>query len=201
VVILTLIWQFANYMTLGFMGTYKLGELGMDIDTVTFINIAGQMGRFALSRPIGRYTDKRSYAKGITLGLTIVATSFFINIFTSPSCWWLVIVYTIIYNVAMAGIGQNLFNIVYNFVDEKLFVQASAIKNSIGGLCGFGASFLGGLIVKLVQGNAAEGTTAIVIGGMEIYAQQILSLISFLFAVGAIIFTRVVLEKQKTIAK
>jgi hypothetical protein len=55
--------------------------------------------------------------------------------------------------------------------------------------------------VKLVQGNAAEGTTAIVIGGMEIYAQQILSLISFLFAVGAIIFTRVVLEKQKTIAK
>lgn len=201
VVILTLIWQFANYMTLGFMGTYKLGELGMDIDTVTFINIAGQMGRFALSRPIGRYTDKRSYAKGITLGLTIVATSFFINIFTSPSCWWLVIVYTVIYNVAMAGIGQNLFNIVYNFVDEKLFVQASAIKNSIGGLCGFGASFLGGLIVKLVQGNAAEGTTAIVIGGMEIYAQQILSLISFLFAVGAIIFTRVFLEKQKTIAK
>lgn len=201
VVILTVIWQFAQYMTVGFLGTYKLGELGIDIETVQLINIAGQMGRFALSRPFGRYTDKHSYAKGISLGLTVVGISFLINIFTSPEYWWLIIPYTLLFNIAMAGIGQNLHNIIYNFVDEKLFVQASAIKNSIGGICGFVASFLGGMLVKVVQGNASAGTTAMTVFGMEIYAQQMLSLISFVGVVGAIIFTRIVLEKQKTIAK
>ena len=151
--------------------------------------------------PFGRYTDKHSYAKGISLGLTVVGISFLINIFTSPEYWWLIIPYTLLFNIAMAGIGQNLHNIIYNFVDEKLFVQASAIKNSIGGICGFVASFLGGMLVKVVQGNASAGTTAMTVFGMEVYAQQMLSLISFVGVVGAIIFTRIVLEKQKTIAK
>lgn len=195
VIILTVLWQCAHYMTLGAMGVYKQKELGMAVLLIQIINIAGQMGRFALSRPFGRYTDKRSYSKGLALGLTIAAAGYLVNIFTTPSLWWIVIIYTILNNVAMAGIGQNLFNIVYNFVDEKYFVQASAIKNSIGGVCGFLAALLAGVILEAVQGNGN------MVFGVHIYGQQILSLISFVFAVLAIVFTHTVLEKQKIIAK
>jgi predicted MFS family arabinose efflux permease len=201
VIFLTVLWDVARYTTIGFLGTYRIQELAFTLGTVRIINIAGNLGRIIFSRQFGVYSDKHSFAKGMELAMILYAIAFAFNVITTPSTRWLVIGYAIFFNIAMAGSNQNMFSITYSYVDSKYFVQASAIKNSIGGLCGFGASFLGGLIVKLVQGNAAEGTTAIVIGGMEIYAQQILSLISFLFAVGAIIFTRVVLEKQKTIAK
>lgn len=195
VLVLTALWQFANYMTLGFMGTYKQGELGLTVYAVQIINIAGQMARFALSRPFGRYTDKRSYSKGVALGMTVAAVGYLINIFTTPTLWWLVVVYTVVYNVALAGISANLFNIVYNFVDEKYFVQASAIKNSIGGVIGFGASLIGSKILSSVQAN---GNTVF---GIPLYGQQVLSLISFVFAVAAIIFAHVVLQKQKIVAR
>lgn len=195
VIILTVIWQSAYYMTLGFMGTYKLEELGMTVFVVQVINIAGQMARFAISRPFGRYTDKRSYAKGLALGMTVAAVAYLCNVFTTPSLWWFVIIFTVLSNAAMAGISQNLFNIVYNFVDEKYFVQASAIKNSIGGVCGFLASLVGGQILEAVQKN---GNTVF---GIPMYGQQLLSLISLVLAVAAILFTRLVLEKQKTIAR
>lgn len=195
VVILTVLWQCAHYMTLGAMGTYKQKELGMTVLAIQVINIAGQMARFALSRPFGRYTDKRSYSKGLALGLTVAAAGYLVNIFTTPSNWWLVIVYTILFNISQAGISQNLFNIVYNFVDEKYFVQASAIKNSIGGVCGFLIALVGSRILGAVQ---ASGNTVF---GMEIYGQQILSVISLVFAVLAILFTHLVLGKQKIIAR
>ena len=195
VVILTILWQSAHYMTLGFMGSYKQGELGMTVFWVQIINIAGQMARFAVSRPFGRYTDKRSYAKGITLGLAVAAVGFLINVFTSPELWWLVVVFTILNNMAMAGLSQNLLNIVYNFVDEKYFIQASAIKNSVGGICGFLVALLGGAILDAVQKNGN------VIFGITIYGQQLLSFFSLVLTVAAILFTRFILEKEKTIAR
>ena len=195
VVILTVLWQAAHYMTIGFMGSYKQSELGLTVYIVQIINIAGQMARFVISRPFGRYTDKRSYAKGITLGLSVAAVAFLINIFTTPETWWLVIVFTVLFNASMAGISQNLLNIIYNFVDEKYFVQASAIKNSIGGICGFLIALLGGALLDSVQ---ASGNNVF---GMTVYGQQILSAISFVILIIAILFTRCILEKQKTIAR
>ena len=195
VVILTSLWQCAHYMSCGAMGTYKQKELGLAIDLIQIINIAGQMGRFAISRPFGRYTDKRSYSKGIALGLTVAAVSFFVNIFITPELWWLVIVYTVLFNMSMAGISQNLYNIVYNFVDDKYFVQASAIKNSIGGVCGFVVALIGSRILEAIQAN---GNTVF---GIPMYGQQLLAAFSFIFSVAAILFTRLVLEKQKTISR
>lgn len=200
VIILTILWQSANYMAVGFMGTYKQGELGLDVFTIQLINIAGNFCRFAFSRPIGRYTDRHSYAKGLALGLSIVAAAYLLNVFTSPRLWYMVIAYTVIQSIGMAGINQNLLNIVYNFVDDRYFVQASAIKNSIGGVCGFVAALIGSKILTAVQ-EADPVLDGVKIFGAEIYGQQLLSAISLVLAVIAIIFTHTVLEKQKIIAK
>ena len=185
----------ALYMTNGFMGTYKLGELAITVAVVEAINIFAHLMRAAFSKPFARYADKRSYAKGITLGTTVFALAFLFNMFTTPGTWWLVIVYVVMYNVSCAGTSQNMLNIPYSYVDRKYFVEASAIKASISGICGFGASLIGSMILEAVQKN---GNTLF---GITVYGQQVLSAISFVIAVIGILFVKFVLEKQKIIAK
>jgi len=194
-VVVHIIWSVSVYMTVGFMGTYKTKELLLSVGTVQIINIAGCLLRACFSKPIAHYSDKHSYAEGIKLGMMIAACGYLLNIFTTPSHWWLVVAYTVIYNVSCAGTSQNLNNLTYSYVERKYFVQASAIKFSISGLCGFCASMLGSRILDAVQKN---GNTLF---GMTVYGQQILSAISLLIVLAGIVFVKFVMEKQKIIAK
>lgn len=191
VIVLTVLWDVARYFTVGFLGIFKTSDLMMSVFLVQLINIAAILVRFFISGPLGKYSDKKSYTKGFELGLCLAATAFFVNMFTSKSTWFLIIVYTILFNCSVAGTNQNSFNIVYSYVDSKYIVQAMAIKNCIGGLFGFGASILGGKILDVVQANNN------IVFGIHIYGQQLLSAISFVIALIAIIFTRRVIEKQK----
>ncbi|MBQ7338865.1 MAG: MFS transporter [Clostridia bacterium] len=195
VVILGTLIQASTYMTMGFMGVYKTKDLLLSVGAVQLINIAGCLARFLLTKPFAAYADKRSYVKGIRLGMIIALIAFVINMFTTPHLWWLVIIFTLVINVSYAGTAQNMMNIVYSYVDSKYFVEASAIKNSISGLCGFGASILGGLILDAVQANGNQ------LFGMTMYGQQLLSAISALILIGAILFSKLVLEKKPIIAK
>ena len=191
VIILTIIWEMGRYFTVGFMGIYKTKDLMMSVFLIQLVNIIGNFARALVSKPLGKYSDKTSYAKGMKLGLWIAAAAFFANIFTTQSSWYMIIIYVILYDCSMAATNQNSFNITYSYVESKYVPQAMAFKNSIGGLCGFIASLLGGRIVSVVQAN--ENT----IFGMHIYAQQILSAISCVIILGAILYTKKVVEKQE----
>ncbi len=186
VIILSCIWKSAQYMTVGFLGTFKTEDLLLTLGTVQIINIAGNLFRFALSKPFGQYSDKTSYARGMQLALCLEASAFFINMFTTRGTWWCIILFTILYNVSFAGTNQNSYNIVYSYVDENYFVEAMAIKNSIAGVVGFGASLIGARILSAVQ---ASDTV--------LCGQQVLSAISFVLLVTAILYLHFVVDKQK----
>lgn len=190
-VILTILWNMAMYFTVGFMGTFKTNDLMMSVFSVQVINIAANFARMLISKPMGRYSDKHSYAKGFKLGLYMAAVAFFINMFTTRSTWFLVVLYSILYSCCFAGTNQNSYNMTYSYVESKYITQAMAIKNSIGGICGFAASVLAGKILGHIQENDNQ------IFGMRIYAQQLLSAVSFVLVVIAIIFIKKVIEKQK----
>ncbi len=189
------LWNISVYMTVGFMGTYKTKELMLSVGLVQVINIVACLARAVFSKPIAHYADRRSYAKGIKLGMIIAAIGYLVNMFTTPSLWWLVILHTLLYHVSCAGTSQNLINLTYSYVDRKYFVQASAIKYSISGLCGFAASMVGSCILDAVQ------TSGNSIFGMTVYGQQILSLISLTITVISIMFVKFIMEKQTIIAK
>ena len=123
----------------------------------------------------------------------IAGVAFGINIFSAPGCIWPIVIYTILYAVSMAGLNANSMNIVYSYVDADYFVHATAIKNSIGGVCGFLATLVGSKVVEIIQnsGNMVFGQT--------IYAQQFLSVISFVITILCIIFVSVKLEKQEVL--
>ena len=190
-IILYSVWEIAKYVTVGFLGAYKIGDLGMAVGLVQIVNIISHGARFVISKPFGRYSDKKSYIKGIELALIIAAVGFAINIFTTPSTWFLIIFYSVLYNICQAGLTANFLNITYSYVDEKYFVQASAIKNSIGGVCGFCASLIAGLLVNHIQGN---GNALL---GLHVYAPQVLSAISLVLTVVCFVFAKLVVEKQK----
>ena len=189
VVMLMVLWDSSRYIVVGFLGTYKNMLYSMSV--VQIVNVVAQLGRAVFSKPFGRYTEKRTFAKGVELGMIIVAVAMLINIFTTPATAFLIIIYTLLYNIAMAGVSGNITNITYSYVDSTYFAEASAIKNSIGGLFGFGASLLGGKILATVQAN---GNTVF---GIPMYGQQLLSAISFVMLIITILFTHFVVSRQK----
>ena len=190
-IILYVLFQVGTYFTTGFVATYELTALALTVGATQIINIVGQGARFALSKPFGRYSDKRSFIKGIELALILAAVSFLAVAFTTPKTWVLIIFFVIIHNISAAGTSANFLNITYSYVDEKYFVQASAIKNSIGGVCGFLSSLAAGALVKYIQANGNS------LFGISVYAPQVLGLISAIIFVGAFIFAKLVVEKQK----
>ena len=197
VIVLQILWSVSIYTTTGFLGTYAINksELAFSVGAVQVIALVGNAGRFFVSRPFGKFSDKYSYAKGIELGLIIAALSFAVNIFTTPATRYLYVVYILLHSVCYAGISQNLYNITYNFVDSRYIAEAMAIKNCIGGICGFGASLLASRLLSHIQEN---GNTFF---GMDLYGQQVLSAISFVILVIAMLFTRFVIEKQRTMVQ
>ena len=105
----------------------------------------------------------------------------------------MVIVFTILYNVCMAGIYQNNLNMTYTYVEKKYFVQATAIKSAISGVCGFLSAIVAGEILDAVQKNGNK------VFGIEMRGQQLLSAIAFVITVILILFVHFVVEKQKKI--
>ncbi|MBQ9940064.1 MAG: MFS transporter [Clostridia bacterium] len=190
VIFLTILYDTARYFTIGFLGVYKYKELMMSALLVQIINIVAGLGRMSVSKAFGRFSDKYSFAKGFELGLWLLAAGFVVNVFTTPSSWYLIIIFTVLQTCSYAGTNANSFNITYSYIDSEYIVQAMAVKNSIGGLFGFGASILGGKILDAVQSN---GNTVF---GIHVYGQQVLSLISFVIVCVAILFVRKVIEKQ-----
>ena len=191
VVILTVIWDVGRYASIGFLGTFKTNDLLMSVGLVQVINMLSSLARFFVSIPFGKFSDRTSFATGIKVALIIIAMGFGFNMFTTPDSWWCIVVYTVCYSVGLAGLNQNMYNISYSYVPKEYFVQAMAIKNSIGGFIGFLATLLSSRFMEFIQ---ARGN---MIFGMHIYGQQILSGVSFVILIGGAIFVHKVIEKQK----
>ena len=191
VIILISLSQIGRYFTIGFLGVYKTKDLAMSLFLTQIIGNVACLVRVLVSKPMGRYSDKKSFAKGMKLGLWLVAASFFVCIFTTKSTWYLIIVHTVLYYCGLAGIVQNEVNILYSYVDAKYFAQALAIKNCIVGVLAFIASIAGGKILDVIQSN--ENT----VFGISAGGQQVLSVITVVITLIAILYNTKVIEKQK----
>ena len=100
--------------------------------------------------------------------------------------------YILILKLDVSSSYQNMINISYAYVDVRYFVQAAALKDCIAGVFGFLCALLSGRLLAFTQ---AGGNTLF---GIPVYAQQVQSALSMLFAVSAIIFAQATLARQKT---
>lgn len=192
VVLLTVIFDMSRYSILGFVGTYRISELAFSVGAVQIINLVGNACRFFASKPFGRFSDRFSYVKGVSLGMLLAAIGYALLVFTTPQTRYLVIVSCIFTHVSAAGTNQNLMNITYSYVDSRYFVQATAIKNSVGGICGFLSALLSARLLSYVQNGGNR------LFGIQVYGQQVLALIATVGLLLAVLFIHLTLGKQKT---
>ena len=189
-VALTALSEFSRFLVIGFMGTYKTEELGLSVGNVQLINVLASMGRFAVSKPFGKYSDRHSYAKGYLCGNLLTALSFVCGVFCAPAAKWLIVPCTMLYQMSFAGTNQNTFLLIYAFVESDDIMPALAVNSSIRGMSGFLASLIGGRVLASVQ---AAGSTVF---GRTLYGQQLLHALAFVLIVLALIYNRFVVARQ-----
>jgi len=191
VLIFMMLFKFSTYFTIGFLGIFKTKDLLLSTFVVQVINMVANLFRVAVSIPFGKFSDKYSFAKGFELALFIGLGAYLCLMFTTPSTWVLIIAFTVLHNISIAGTNQNSFNIMYSYVDSKYITQAMAISNCIGGTFGFIGSLIGGRILSYVQANGNS------IFGIPMYGQQFMAFVSAIFMIASLAVIHFGISKEK----
>ena len=188
-------WNIAHYSATPFYGAYQIKELGFSMTFVSVLSIAYSLVRVAASPLIGRYADKTSFSRMVSLCFSIAAAGFFINCFTVPENGS--VFYTLYYclsAVSMAGINSALTNLIYDCVRGEGRRSALAISSSLGGICGFGSTCLMSTVVAYIQRNGNR------LFGLSLYPAQFVSGVAFILTSCLVIYLCTVViptEKKK----
>lgn len=191
ILVAVICWNFFANISTPYFPVYLLQELN---STITFIALAGVMGnlfRFAISLPMGRYGDKHGFDRSVRLGFILAAASFFILIFWRPGNGQvLYLLFQLPYAGTMATLCGGLINILFQYVPAKDRVGAMGLYSALGGISAFAGSLAGGAILDKIQG---AGNTVL---GLPMYAQQFLSLISFVGLCVLVVYQKLVVERM-----
>ena len=192
VILVFVFWNIASYITTSFMGAYQLNDLGFTTGYSSIIIIVGSLLRAVFSRPIGKFADKFSFCKMLYICFGIEALAFLVASIVAPSNGtYMFVIYYILYCVGCAGVNSSIINLIYDYVDYEKRTSALALVNTASGFAGFFATLAVSPLVEHIQGNGNK------LFGLNVYAQQVLALISFVFVVLIIIYLVTVISKLK----
>ncbi len=194
VILIFALWNVANYMTTSFLGVYQTKELGFSTTFASVIIMCGSLARAALSYTFGRFADRFSFRKMLIVCFGIEAAAFGLNIFTVPSNGPVFFfIYYILFCVGMAGISSASINLLYDYVPQEQRISAFALQQSCSGLAGFLATLAVSPLVSKIQNSNNSFL------GIPIYAQQLLSLLSFSVICFIILYLIFVMRRVKRI--
>ena len=180
----------AMYVTTPFLGTYQIKELGFEMGFISILSILYSVTRAAASVPLGKLADRYSFFTMLNLAYGIMALSFLINCFTVPENGKvLYAVYYCVYAVSLAGTNQGNTNVIFEYTPLSVRACAIAIKGAVFGAVGFLSTLLVTPLVEYVQANG------LYLFGRSIYAQQLLSAISFAIMIVLLIYMNTVVRK------
>ncbi len=188
-ILVSVFWNVANYATASFTGTYQERELGFSTTFSTLIIMVGSLMRALVAQPMGKFADKTSFRKMLTVCFVIEAVAFGINIFTRPENGsWFYFTYYVLYCAGMAGINSAVINLIYDYVEQDKRTSALALQQTLAGFAGFFATLLLSPLVSAIQRSS-----------FPLYAQQVLSIVSFAVVLIEIIYVNTVIRKLKRI--
>ena len=192
VILVSVLWSVVNYASTPFYGSYQIKELGFTMTFVSILSAAYAIVRTIFSRPMGKFADKYSFAKMLNICFSIALAGFIVNIFTVPANGKvLYTVYYMLYAVAMAGINSATINLIYDYVDKEKRTGALALKSTICGFAGFFTTLIVSPLVSYVQRNENR------LFGINIYAQQIVSVISAILLVVLLVYLNTTVKQLK----
>lgn len=190
IILVSVIWSVCNHISIPFFGTYQIKELGFSMTFVGTLSIVYSAVRILSSVFLGKYADKYSFAKMLTICHTLVSVCFLAIVFSNANNGYVTYtVYYMLYAAGMGGINSAETNIVFDYVAPERRTSVLAVKQTLGGVLGFVATLAATPLVEYIQqrGNIVFGRT--------VYAQQILAAISFLLVVCLLIYLKKVVYK------
>lgn len=190
IIFIPVLWNIANYATISFTGTYQTKELAFSMTFVSVVIMIGSLVRAIFSRTMGKFADKYSFSKMLSVCFTIVAVAFGANMFTVPSNGKILYtIYYILYCVAMAGINSATINLIYDYVGANQRTQALALSQTFAGFSGFLITLVMSPLVAIIQKNGNNFL------GISVYAQQVTSAFSFIITIILLVYMRTVVRK------
>lgn len=192
VIFVSVLWYVANNATTPFYGTYQVKELGFSMLLVSILSAIGAFSRALFSRPFGKFADKYSFARLISMCFIIQLIAFITNVFTVPGNGKVFYtIYLILHSIAMAGINSSAINLIYDYVDKNKRTSALALKSTICGIVGFLTTTIVSLLVSKIQNSGN------VFLGLNVYAQQVVSAIGVIVMIVAIIYVNTIIKRIK----
>jgi Na+/melibiose symporter-like transporter len=190
VIVVFVLWNIANYATVSFSGAYQVGALGFTTTFASLIVIVSSIARVIFSKPIGKFADKHSFCKMLYICFGIEAIAFAINIFTVPANGKIFFTaYNIIHAIGQAGINSAIINLAYDYVEDNQKTGAVALVNTFSGFAGFFTTLALSPLVAYIQNNGNK------LFGINMQAQQLLSLVSLIFTIVILIYLFTVISK------
>lgn len=174
VMMVGVLWNIAVGFSFSYFSAYKQGPLGFSLDQVMLISVIAQGCRLLASPILGKFADRFSFTRSMTLGFGIAAVAFFANIFTAPGSRWLFLAFLCLYYISLAGVNSGFINLVFDFVPPQARQAAMGFQHALSGVLHFAASLVGGLICGVFEENGGGFT----LFGLWIHTPQLLSLIS-----------------------
>ncbi|MBO5110108.1 MAG: MFS transporter [Clostridia bacterium] len=185
------VWNVATYSATPFYGTYQRKELGFSMTFVAVLSVVYAVARSVFSGVLGKYADKRSFAKMVRLCFGVAALAFLVNTFCVPENGKLVFtLYYTLYAISMAGINSALVNLCYDYAPVEKRTSALAITQAISGCAGFFTTLLMSGAVEAIQ---AKGNRLF---GLSLYAQQFTSFFALAVTLIAILLVHILLVRQ-----
>lgn len=187
-----ILWNIASCVTTPYMGAYQVNDLGFSTGFSSLIIIIGSLVRAIISRPMGKFADKFSFCKMLYICFGVEGVAFLTAMFITPANGkYMYAIYYALYCIGCAGINSSIINLIYDYVDFDNRTSALALVNTASGFVGFFATLCVSPLVKNVQDNGNK------IFGINVFAQQILSIFSVIFICVIILYLKFVISKLK----
>lgn len=192
VVGVSVLWNMAYYATMPFYGTYQNNELGFSMTFVAGLAAAYSVARSLVSRPLGRFADRTSFARMMTICFALEAVGYAVNLFTVPGNGKILFsVYYILHAVAMGGINSGAVNLIYDYVAPEKRTGALALQNTLSGFVGFFTTLSVSPLVASIQNSGNR------FFGLPLYAQQVVSAIGLVMCLLLLLYLRTVIWKVR----
>ena len=192
------LWNIASYSAKPFYGSFMENkhELAFNAKFMWVLITVSAVSRIIASVIFGIISDKRSFAKTVTVGFIIAGASFLTICFATPENGKaLFIIHYILYGAAMGGINSALINLCYDYAPTEKRVAALAVTQALSGVIGFTTTTLVSLLVEKIQANGNEFL------GMGLYAQQVVSVIGVVFSILATLYVVFFISKLKRVSE
>ena len=187
------LYYISTYASVPFYGTYQINELALSLKTVSVLVILGNVSRILVSRFWGKYADRKSFAAMTEKCLIFLGIAQICALFTVPKNGEVMFaLYYFFYGVAMGGINSALINLIFDYVAPEKRSDSLAITQAASGLVGFLTTVCLSPLVTLVQDSNNT------IFGVNIYAQQLCTLISLLFTAVSVIYVKKVIIRKES---